>query len=186
MVGHVNGSGGLHVSAGLPLVRVRAGAALSCQLVTESFVSVGSHWVGRQSAFCVSDGGFCPGCESKPTRLLGYTIVSCERDGRCWPGLFEVSGAAVPAVSDMVRDQGIGTSFECFRRSGKSPVVLAVGEKSPIWLGGYDGVWRLLAAVATLYKLPLPVRGGDVAELWRASTLQARRETLQALLAAER
>lgn len=175
MVSGFNVAGSLATNWGLPLVRVRPGRVFEFNSISEDVALLCTHWLGGSSVLCAHDGGECKACHISPRRSLGYHIVSVPRDGRDYPALLECPSSCADALSDGVRESGIGCKWEAYRRSSKSPIVVTHREGTGLYASGFEGIFRLCAAIATLYRLPLPVRCGEVVETWREKSLEARR-----------
>lgn len=177
----LNGSGESHVQWCLPLVKVRVGHAKRIVLLSESVVSVATHWLGGSSLLCVGDGGECGGCSVSPVRTLGYTIVGVEENG-CWvPSLLEASTGVFAAISALTPDTLSGSLYRVGRPHRQRALCLEYDGRVDLWPTGYGGEFRLLAAIAGLFRIPRPLRE-QTAQEYSDATLEARRLKLRMAL----
>lgn len=172
--------------ANLPVVRVIPGQVLRVTICSAEGLWIGTHWRQR-SLPCPGEG--CALCGILPGRELGYWVVTLD-ESNPRPLLLELPRGFGVQMGLFVKHSGQKTSTGC------QLLLTRKKKRSPIH-ADYDGhvdnvpeAWRagglLRSAVATLFRLPQPVAGHDVAEWTEACRRSAAAQCFEAAQAVER
>lgn len=176
-VSHVSSTNGCGRGYGVGVLKLRVGESARVTMVSEHRCVVGTHWIGGRSYMCAGIEDGCPGCDAGPCRGLGYFLATTEFGEASRPVLVEMSFGAFMRLEDALPSDWCGEQVTFTRTGKKQPLSFTCEGKRDVWVVGLDSEWRLLAAVATLYKMPMVGRDEGVRE-WSARTVSARQRAL--------
>lgn len=141
----------------LPVLRTQPGSVHQVTLQSEKVLYLGTHWFNAQLLCAGED---CPACDWSPSKCRGFAIGLAEAVQRQTPVLIEASAGSWSRVEGLRQMEGLafkpGLRIEIGRRKRNSPLRL-----EPYAEGGpveeqYRAAWRMVAALAVIFRLPIP------------------------------
>lgn len=143
-------------SEAYPILRINPGAATRFVVQSSSPVFVATHWFDRL-LWCTARPD-CPACEAQAVRFKAYVLVGLEHLARQRVMLLEAPSSSVDRLYGLSKMAGLdfapGLVVEATRKSARRPLMLDPIEVGGSVLEGANDVRRVLAALATLQRLP--------------------------------
>lgn len=150
---------------GLPLFRLQAGSECDLSIQSVGPLFLGSHFLGRQIP-CAGPG--CPACVHQVPRSRGFAIAVLTGPNAGRPVLVEASAPEWSRLEGLRAMEGMsfcpGLLVHCSRRRSNSPLRMEPVSNGGEVVESLTSPWRLCAALATLFKLPMPKAAGTVAD----------------------
>lgn len=141
----------------LPILKLKGGSQIECQVVGDQVFAWSTHWVGGRSYVC--PGETCPCCPDYDCRWQGWLLVRLVHGRNTRQRyLLELSATAFDRLNGLMRMDGrtelFGELLVMKRAKARSPLVIEpMGSASVegVVVGKAAMVWD---ALATLYGLP--------------------------------
>lgn len=166
----------------LPVLKIKTTRGAVVVLQMDAPVWFGTHYLDKQY---LCSGADCPACIDRALRIKGYMPILGGDPENLRPGMLEFSTSTWDrllgrgnALEILI---GRGTTVEATRRKAKSPLALEPLPNRGQLDFTLESQEHLVSCIAVLHRLR-PLRDGESAVEWEATTRDARRSLITAAI----